>query len=137
MARPHRCMTVRPGLLAMALAVAGPAAAQSPAQPEPSAEKGLVLAQRLCSNCHLVEGSDGALPAGIPSLRGIANRPDQSARRIENALIQPHAPMPDMRLTKDEIQHLLAYLDTLRTEPGAAPLLPPATPAKPKYPKPS
>jgi mono/diheme cytochrome c family protein len=113
--------------------------AQEPPLPaEPSAEKGLALAQRLCSSCHLVEGGQTtAMPAGIPSLRGIANLAGQTGQRISNVLIQPHAPMPDLRLTNEEIQHILAYLETLRTNKEGEPLLAPQGTRKPAYPKPS
>ncbi|MDX2309388.1 MAG: cytochrome c [Hyphomicrobium sp.] len=97
----------------------------------------MALAQRLCSGCHLVEGREGTVPAGIPSLKGIANTKGQTGKRIEQTLIQPHTPMPDMLLTRDEIRHLLAYLETLRTNPEIAPLFQPADPDKPAYPKPS
>jgi len=45
--------------------------------------------------------------------------------------------MPDMHLTKDEMQDIIAYLDTLRTLEGAPPLLPPSGGKKPKWPNPT
>jgi mono/diheme cytochrome c family protein len=114
------------------------AAAHSQEAALPDAATGRALAERLCSTCHLVEGgATTSVPAGVPTLRGLANRPGQSARRIENALIQPHPPMPDMRLTASEIQHLLAYLETLRTNPQVPPLHTPPGERKPEWPKPS
>ena len=111
-------------------------AAEEAPPPDPAVGKG--LAERLCATCHLVgDGENSALPAGVPSLRGLANRSGQTARRIENALIQPHPPMPDMRLTMQEIQDLLAYFETLRTNPDVAPLSIPPGERKPKNPKPS
>jgi mono/diheme cytochrome c family protein len=93
----------------------------------PSAARGRELAVRLCSRCHLVDGADNAaVPAGIGTFRGIANSPGQSAERISNVLILPHLPMPDNQLTRDEIQSILAYLETLRTNPQVPPLFTPA-----------
>jgi hypothetical protein len=104
----------------------------------PSPEKGYELAQRFCQGCHLVENKAGAsVPAGVPTFRGIANRPGQTGERIRNVLIKPHAPMPDIRLTGEEILHLIAYLETLRTDKAIPPLLPPPGSPKPKYPQPS
>lgn len=38
------------------------------------AEKGASLADRFCSNCHLLgDGAGGSVPPGIPRFRGIAN----------------------------------------------------------------
>ena len=104
----------------------------------PSAESGLKLAQKLCKACHIIAG-DGSAPApvGPPSFPSIANKPGQTADRIIGALVAPHPPMPDMHLTNDEMQDILAYLDTLRTLEGAPPLLPPAGAKKPKWPKPT
>ena len=92
---------------------------------EPSAARGRAFAVRLCSNCHLVDGSGKSALAGVGTFRGIANRIGQSAERISNVLILPHMPMPDSQLTRDEIQDLLAYLETLRTNPDVPPLIAP------------
>lgn len=115
-------------LLLMALAAmvvgVGDAAAQSIVEPSP--DRGYALAFRLCKGCHLVEGSNAeVVPAGVPPLRAIANRAGQSSQRIRNALIQPFHPMPDLQLTNDEILELLAYLESLRTNPDVPSLLEP------------
>ena len=93
---------------------------------EPSATRGRELAVRLCSNCHVVSGAaTAAVPEGSGTFRGIANSPGQSAERISNVLILPHLPMPDHQLTREEIQDILAYLETLRTNPEVPPLITP------------
>jgi cytochrome c len=102
---------------------------------EPSATRGRELAVRLCSSCHVVSGAaTPAVPEGIATFRGIANSPGQSAERISNVLILPHLPMPDNQLTRDEIQDILAYLETLRTNPEVPPLI---APVETKPPTPS
>lgn len=125
------------GVLALVLILHGPARAEPPDVVEPSAEKGQTLAERLCSGCHVVETASKTVPAGIPPLRAIANLPGQTATRILNVLIQPHAPMPDMQLSRQEILDITAYLDTLRTDKSAPSLLPPKKGGKPDYPEPS
>jgi hypothetical protein len=101
---------------------------------EPSATRGHELAVRLCSSCHVVDDAGtAAVPAGIGTFRGIANSPGQSADRISNVLILPHLPMPDNQLTRHEIQDILAYLESLRTNPDVPPLIAPGS-AKPQYP---
>lgn len=94
---------------------------------------GRALAVRLCANCHLVDGSGKSAPDGIGMFRGIANRSGQSAERISNTLMLPHMPMPDTQITREEIQDILAYLETLRTNPDVPPLIAPGT-QKPQYP---
>ena len=86
------------------------------------AAAGRALAQRLCSGCHIIDpsGAGGAVtPVGPPSFPAIANKPGQTAERIKNVLILPHAPMPDMQLTNVEIVNIISYLETLRAGAGA------------------
>lgn len=101
----------------------------------PNAMEGLALAQRLCAACHVVsEDQVGNVPAGVPSFSSLANRPGQTRERIVNSLIVPHPPMPDVQLARVEIDHLIAYLDTLRRPESGKPLL--EEPAKEKDKKP-
>ena len=131
-----RCRESIGAAAAMVLVAVLPASAEEKAAP--SADKGYALAQRLCQGCHLIEDKAGAtVPAGMPTFRGIANRPGQTAQRITSVLIQPHAPMPDVQLTSPEILDIIAYLETLRTNTSVPPLLPPPGSPKPKYPEPS
>lgn len=127
-------------IAAMLLSVAATAAAaQTPAipKPDPSAEKGAELAAKLCSNCHLMEGHTTSVPAGVISMRGIANRQGQTGQRVHDMLIQPHPPMPDIRLSVEEIQSVIFYLETLRTNQATPPLIQEdKTMKKPIYPQP-
>ncbi len=100
--------------------------ASTPQASEPSAEQGYLLSQRLCQGCHVISNDKQASAIiGIPTFRSIADRPGQTSERIKRLLIKPHAPMPDMHLTIDEIMHIIAYLETLRTDRSSPPLLPP------------
>ncbi len=102
---------------------------------KPSPEKGLALAQKLCSNCHLVDGApSSSVPAGVPPLRWIANRDAQTGQRIMDKLINPHWPMPDLRLSIEEIADVVAYLETIRTNKSNKPLEVPTPPVKPDRP---
>ena len=103
----------------------------------PSPDKGYALAQRFCKGCHLVDaGADATLPAGIPTFRGIANRPGQTGQRIINVLIKPHVPMPDIHLSSEEMLNIIAYLETLRIDQSIPPLLQTVPQgAKPQYPE--
>ena len=102
-------------ILLVLIAIRAAALAQDP-RPVPEAGRGLELSQKFCAGCHLIDGSSTPVPAGLPSLRAIANRSGQTGQRIHDVLIQPHAPMPDMRLSINEIMDIIAYLDTLRQD---------------------
>ncbi len=110
---------------------------QAQERPVPSPEKGLALAQTFCKGCHLVDDrTDATLPAGVPTFRGIANRPGQTGQRIINVLIKPHAPMPDIHLSSEELLHIIAYLETLRIDKSSPPLLETVPKgAKPQFPE--
>jgi cytochrome c len=102
----------------------------------PSPENGHALAQRFCTNCHLIENNSSAtVPAGVPTFRGIANKPGQTGQNIMNVLIHPHPPMPDIHLSRAEIVDIISYLESLRTNAAVPPLLTPF-PTAPK-PQPS
>ena len=134
---PARLALGLAGGLLLTLASVPALADDDPKKPRtPSPEQGQALAEKLCSGCH-VTGADagGAKPDGPPPFTTIANRPEQTADRIKGVLIQPHAPMPDLQLTNDEMSDLIAYIDTMRkVEP---PLLPSGTRDKPKRPEPT
>lgn len=118
--------------LALAIVTVSGAQAQSSRITGPSAEEGKSLAERLCATCHIV--SPDANPAtarpGIPSFPSIANKPDQTGDAISLTLINPHPPMTDPQLTRAEILHLLAYLETLRTVDGTTFLPKPSSPTR-------
>ena len=114
--------------------------AQQKAPPKgPDADRGLALSDQLCSGCHIVGSKQtSSAGAGIPSFRAIANKPAQTSAHIANVLIKPHAPMPNMQLSRFEIMDIIAYLDQLRRAEVGPPLLKPRKRAlKPKYPNPS
>ena len=101
----------------------------------PAAAKGYNLSEKLCSSCHLIDEKPGrTTKVGPPSFRIIANQPGQTADRIRSVLIKPHPPMPDIHLSNEEILNILAYMQTLRTDKTAPPLVPPEGSDKPKAP---
>lgn len=118
--------------LASAVAVSA-AHAETAKLPGPSAEEGQALANRLCATCHLV-GPNARQPTtvlpGIPSFPAIANRPEQTGNNISLTMINPHPPMTDPVLTRAEILHLLAYLESLRTIDDKKFLPEPTTPTR-------
>ena len=118
--------------VALLIAVASPIEAGIETKTAPSPDRGYALAQKFCTNCHVIDdSSDATVPAGIPAFRGIANKPSQTGQNIMNVLIKPHAPMPDLHLSRDEIIDIISYLETLRTNDAVPPLSVPSTPPPP------
>jgi mono/diheme cytochrome c family protein len=98
------------------LLVSAAAGAPVPGQPDPQAGKG--LAEKLCTNCHLIGGTEQEhAVADVPSFHEIANRQDQTAGMIIGHIILPKHPMPQIPLTKEELADLAAYIMSLRDKP--------------------
>jgi mono/diheme cytochrome c family protein len=75
---------------------------------------GQSLAERLCSNCHLVGAGQQQANVDIPSFREIANKRAQTEGAIMAHIVLPKHPMPDIPLATRELADLAAYIMTLR-----------------------
>jgi mono/diheme cytochrome c family protein len=112
-------------LLAIAIACACPSAygqelGVEPNQLEsrtPDIASGRQLADKLCAGCHLIDGqSGGGAQVDVPTFRGIASRPNQSQEALSTWLIAPHAPMPDLLLSRTEIRDLAGFIVSLKQQ---------------------
>jgi mono/diheme cytochrome c family protein len=93
------------------LAGLGTAAAPSSAA---DVERGMQLAQQWCANCHVLpDNPRQTAQQGPPSFRDIA-RGDKTADQLRVVLISPHSPMPQMTLSRAEIDDLIGYIESLR-----------------------
>jgi mono/diheme cytochrome c family protein len=103
----------RLALLACAALLAGIGTAQA-ANPA----NGQIVARKLCVNCHIVEpgGAPGQrdVPAGVPSFMAIAEKPGQTEDRLTGFMLNPHPPMPQVQLTRRELDDLAAYILSLQ-----------------------
>jgi mono/diheme cytochrome c family protein len=72
------------------------------------------LARQWCANCHVVPGSQqkSALQ-GPPPFRDIA-REGKTPEQLRLFLTNPHGSMPQLSLSRVEIDDLIAYIQTLR-----------------------
>jgi mono/diheme cytochrome c family protein len=108
-------MMARTFLLFVALSLSGAGASfAGPVTSAPDAPHGKQLAQRLCSNCHLVDSSQTNAMADVPSFQEIANRQGQTAGSIMARIIIPKHPMPVIPISKSELNDLAAYIMSLR-----------------------
>lgn len=94
--------------LILALAASLPAISALAAN---DAERGRELAVRWCTECHIVAPDEAGGDAGPPFEVLSKARTEPGLRAW---LFEPHPPMPDLNLTADEIEAILAYIDTLR-----------------------
>jgi cytochrome c len=76
--------------------------------------RGTQLAHQWCANCHVIGGNPaGAVPQGPPSFQAVA-RSGMTADQLRAFLSHPHGAMPDLSLTRAEIDDLIGYIETLR-----------------------
>jgi mono/diheme cytochrome c family protein len=77
---------------------------------------GGALARQLCVNCHVVAPGEAgtAVTAGIPSFKAVANKPGQTVEKVQDFVLNPHPPMPQVQLTNIELANLAAYILSLK-----------------------
>jgi mono/diheme cytochrome c family protein len=105
-------MSVRRGVsfvLFSALALAGEDAAAAG-----DTERGAGLARQWCASCHLVAQDQTSASTEAPPFASIAERSPDEISALAGFLADPHPPMPDLSLTRQEIRDLLAYIASLR-----------------------
>jgi cytochrome c len=103
-----------PLLTAILLVVA---ASRADAQDVGDAGAGRHLAQAWCSTCHAVDPTaERRVDNGVPAFAAIARMPSTTPLSLHAFLQTPHAQMPDMHLSRDEIDDLVGYILSLRRE---------------------
>ncbi|WP_424360495.1 c-type cytochrome [Methylocystis parvus] len=80
------------------------------------AKKGAVIAKRWCASCHVVAKDQTTAVADAPSFFDIAQRRTDK-KQISNFLVDPHPPMPDMHLSRREIDDITTYIRSLDPRP--------------------
>ncbi|HYM30912.1 MAG TPA: cytochrome c, partial [Candidatus Cybelea sp.] len=110
--RRGRRRTLAPAVCAVLLVAAG-----APAFAAGNAENGQRLAERTCASCHVLpDGANNSVPQGPPTFRTIAA--ERTDDQLRGFLSQPHKPMPNLSLTRREIDDLIAYFGTIRAKPA-------------------
>lgn len=87
-------------------------AAGSADQGSPAA--GRMVAQEQCIECHAIEQGEAA-KSQAPSFFEVAQS-EHNARSIRVFLRTPHATMPNIVLSNDQIEDVAAYIMSLREE---------------------
>jgi mono/diheme cytochrome c family protein len=95
--------------------MAGAALRQANAQENGDVAAGQQLSERWCSSCHVVgPGSKRGTSNGVPTFAAIARMKSTTPGSLRAFLQTPHARMPDLHLTRDEVDDLVAYTLSLR-----------------------
>ena len=90
------------------------AAVSAPGIARADPKQGGQIARQWCSSCHVVAANQGgAVLQGPPSFPSVS-RSGMTAAQLHAFLSHPHAPMPDLALTRAEIDDLIDYIESLR-----------------------
>jgi len=81
------------------------------------AAQGHTLAKTWCSGCHAVEPGGVQRDAPAPPFSIIAAHDDQRPERLRAFLTSPHPPMPNLNLSRSEIDDVIAYIQSLGARP--------------------
>jgi mono/diheme cytochrome c family protein len=101
-------------LLATFVLIAPPAGASAQSAGDPDA--GLQIAKTWCINCHVVTRDQAqGTSNGAPPFTAIAQTTAITPEALRTFLQTPHHRMPDLHLTRNEIDNVSAYIFSLRT----------------------
>lgn len=76
------------------------------------AAAGRQLARQWCASCHLVDRSTQG-PDTAPPFQAIARRHPRNDGWVRAWLSTPHPPMPNLNLSRRQIDDIVAYLESL------------------------
>ena len=94
-----------------ALVITGPVLSQELG----SAKQGQALAETVCSECHAVKPGAVRSPfEHAPTFESIAKMPGMTPTAIRVWLRSAHREMPNIMLQPDEVDNVIAYLQTLK-----------------------
>jgi mono/diheme cytochrome c family protein len=95
------------------LVAAGFPATAAMAQGWGDAAAGREISDRWCAACHMVAPDQPQALADVPTFMEIARAAEDDFGVLEGFLVDPHPPMPDMSLTRQEIRDVIGYFATL------------------------
>jgi mono/diheme cytochrome c family protein len=80
------------------------------------ARKGQQIAETVCAECHAVGAAQSSsLSARAPAFSAIANTPGMTETALTVWFRTPHPTMPNLILSAEDIDHVIAYILGLRT----------------------
>lgn len=104
---------IHPSVLAASLVVIS--SQVRAADPPSDLERGRALARTWCSQCHTVEPEDRQQRAdGLASFSALASDPRNTPDRLRAFLTRPHGRMPDLNLSRQDRDDLVAYLVSMK-----------------------
>ncbi len=105
--------------LVLAMAVLIGSMPQATAEELGDTDAGHRLAQTWCSNCHVIDREQQrGSSTGAPTFTAIAATTATTRMGLRAFLQTPHDRMPDLHLSRNETDDLIAYILSLRPQPA-------------------
>lgn len=82
------------------------------------ADQGRLLLEKNCSRCHAISSADASRNAQAPPFRSVISRypAEYLAEALAEGIMTRHSDMPEFVFAPDEIEAIVAYLNTLGSE---------------------
>ncbi len=77
---------------------------------------GKVIAKRWCASCHVVASDQASAQSDAPSFADVARR-RIDRKQLAQFLADPHPRMPNMNLSRKEIDDIVSYIRSLDPRP--------------------
>ena len=91
------------------------AANHAVAQEMGDAKRGLAFAERVCAECHAVRARQINSPhSQVPSFQSVANTPGMTSTALRVWFQSPHPSMPNLVLTMEDSDNIVAYILSLK-----------------------
>lgn len=91
------------------------AAAPAGAEQEGDPAAGRRLAEAWCSSCHVIgPGASGPASDAVPTFPSVARMPSTTGMSLRAFLLTPHARMPDIQMSREQTDDVVAYILGLR-----------------------
>jgi mono/diheme cytochrome c family protein len=115
-AHPTEGEFMRTVLTALGFVLTATAAlAQAPRELPGDPANGRAIASRGCAQCHVISENQGRSAAdGVPTFGALARDPSMTLQRLQGFMQAPHPPMPDLALSRREIDDIASYILSLR-----------------------
>jgi len=79
---------------------------------------GRAIAERWCTSCHDIGAGDTRSAKDLaPTFESVARRDNFSRVQLETWIGNPHPPMPNLNLTRREVDNLVEYILSLKSLP--------------------
>lgn len=77
------------------------------------AEEGGRIARQWCSECHLIGPDEDSASDLAPPFKTIAKDDSKTDADLRGWLHDPHPPMPNLNLSRSEVEDLISYIRSL------------------------